>query len=129
MLLVETYIGSSKIHGIGVFVAKFISKDTPIWKFADGFDLQVAKEKLETLAEPAKKQFLHYSYFDPKTNMYTLAFDDERFANHSDHPNIITVVDAQGEEIDVAARAIQKGEELTWDYNILEEIKDDSLKW
>ncbi len=129
MLLVETKIGPSKIHGIGVFATKFISKDTPIWKFAEGFDIRVSKEKVKTLAEPAKKQFLNYSYLDPKTNMYTLAFDDARFANHSDNPNVTTIVDAHGEEVDIAARDIQEGEELTYDYNILEEIKDNNLKW
>ena len=127
--MVETKIGSSVIHGIGLFAAQFISKDTPVWKFVDGFDIRVSEEKLKTLTEPAKKQFLNYSYLDPKTNMYTLAFDDSRFANHSDNPNVTTTVDAHGEEIDVAARDIQEGEELTYDYNILEEIRDDSLKW
>lgn len=115
MLLVKTKIGSSNISGIGVFANQFILKGTPIWKFQPGFDLKVDKGELANLSEPAKEQFLNYTYLSLNTGKYILCFDDARFFNHSDNPNCI---DASPDDdgINVAARDIQKSEELTCNY-------------
>ncbi len=121
MLLVKTKIGQSKIHGIGVFANQFIPKGTPIWKFQPGFDLKIDKSELANLSEPAKEQFFEYTYLNPKTNKYILCFDDARFFNHSDNPNCIDSNSSDDEEgIDIAARDIQEGEELTCDYKEFE---------
>ena len=70
MLLVETKIGPSSVEGIGLFAGEFISKGTPVWKFAPGFDLEIDPNDLNQLSAPARKQFLRYSYLDPKTKKY-----------------------------------------------------------
>src|SRR6185312_11978 len=38
MLLVKTYLDKSAIHGLGVFAAERIRKETKIWRFVYGFD-------------------------------------------------------------------------------------------
>lgn len=117
MLLVKTKIGPSKINGIGLFANQFIPKGTPIWKFQPGLDLKIDKNELVKLSEPARKQFLKYAYLSSKINKYILSSDDDRFTNHSDNPNVIKTESPDDEEgVNIAARDIQEGEELTCDY-------------
>ena len=117
MLLVKTKIGPSKINGTGLFANQFIAKGTAVWRFQSGFDLKIEKGELGNLSEPARGQFLKYAYLNPKTNKYILCFDDDRFFNHSDNPNCIdTESPDDSEGVDVAAKDIQEGEELTCNY-------------
>src|SRR3989344_7104090 len=117
MLLVKTKIGPSKIHGIGLFADQFIAKGTLVQKFIPGFDLIIPESEIQKLSEPAREQFLKYAYKN-KDGQYILCFDDTRFLNHSDNPNLIS--NNRTEEIDVAAQDIQKGEELTVNYKELD---------
>jgi SET domain-containing protein len=117
MLLIQTKIGPSTIHGIGLFADEFIKKGTIIWKFNPAFDMRFDESQLESLSESARKQFFNYVYLNPRMNKYVLCFDDCRFINHSDDPNRLEVPSGGPEEgLDIAARDIQKGEELTCDY-------------
>jgi hypothetical protein len=65
--------------------------------------------------------FSHYGYLDRNVQRIILCFDDARFVNHSDSPNVATdyALDAYG--VDVALRDIARGEELTMDYANFEE--------
>ena len=121
MLLVKTKIGPSRIHGIGLFANQFISKGTLIWKFQSGFDLKIEESELIKLSEPAKEQFFNYAYLNAKTNKYILCFDDARFFNHSDDPNILDIESPDDEEgMNIADKDIQEGEELTCDYKVFD---------
>ena len=113
MLLVKTKIGPSKINGIGLFADQFISKGTLVQKFMPGFDLIISEGETQKLSEPAREQFLKYAY-KTKDGKYILCFDDTRFLNHSGNPNLTS--NDPVEEIDIAARDIQKDEELTVNY-------------
>lgn len=123
MLLVETKIGPSNISGIGLFANQFISKGTPTWKFKPGFDLKIDKGELANLSEPAKEQVLNYAYLSPNTGKYILCFDDARFFNHSDNPNCVGASPTD-DGIDIAARDIQAGEELTCNYKEFDQDVD-----
>jgi uncharacterized protein len=117
MLLVRTRLKNSAIHGLGLFADQFIEKDTPLWKFVPGFDIELTSEQLEQLSEAARTQTLRYSYFNPKTRLHVLCSDDARFFNHSDDPNTTTIDSPEHPEgIVVATRDITAGEELTCDY-------------
>ncbi len=117
MLLVKTKIGPSKINGIGLFANQFIPRGTPVWKFQSGFDLKIDKSDLSKLFDPGREQFLKYAYLNPKTNKYILCFDDARFFNHFDNPNCIDINSPDDEEgINIAAKDIKEGEELTCNY-------------
>ncbi len=117
MLLVKTKIRSSDIAGTGLFADQFIPKGTCIWKFKEGFDMRVNKDYPDTLEGPAKVFFKTYAYQNPKTLNYVLCADNARFFNHSDMPNTDCVYNPDDEDtMDVAARDIQAGEELTIDY-------------
>ncbi len=117
MLLVKTTLGPSSIHGIGLFAAEFIPKGTPIWKYQDGFDFKIDKASVEKLSAESRSETLKYAYLSTLSNQYILCSDDARFFNHSDHPNCEEITyPTEPEGVDIAARDIQAGEELTCDY-------------
>lgn len=123
MLLVETRLAPSPIGGIGLFADAPISRGQHVWRFTPGLDLVVPARLVRGLPEPAKTQFLRYSYLESTTNQYVLCFDDARFFNHSDEPNTESRSAPAGQEFDVANRDIATGEELTCDY------RDFDLEW
>lgn len=128
MLLVKTKIGPSKIHGIGLFADQFIAKGTHIWKFTPGFDIKVTEEDTKKLSEPAKEEFFHFAFLNPKTNKYVLCSDGARFYNHLDNPNTICIDYPEEEEgVDIAARDIKVGEELTIDYRSFDALSQDKI--
>ena len=116
MLLVKTVIRPSKIEGIGLFANQFIPKGTEIWRFEPGFDLKISAGEFKKLPSIAQKYILRHGFHNPKTNNYILGSDNDRFFNHSEVPNVIEVDSESEENTDIAARDIQKGEELTCDY-------------
>jgi SET domain-containing protein len=118
MLLVKTKIAPSNINGIGLFADEFIPKGTVTWRSISPFDLKVDAAEIEKLAPPARELFMKYSYLSRWSGKYVLCFDDARFLNHSDNPNFIGgSYDGDGEEtVDIAARDIYPGEEITCDY-------------
>ncbi|MEK7618928.1 MAG: SET domain-containing protein [Patescibacteria group bacterium] len=115
MLLVKTKIGQSAIHGSGLFADQFIQKGTPVWKFHSDFDQELSTDDLARMSESAREQTLQYAYISPATGKYVLCFDDARFLNHSDEPNLWQDF-SDPEGIDTAARDIFLGEELTCNY-------------
>lgn len=125
MLLIKTEIRPSPIHGLGIFAAEFIAAGTITWKYLDGFDQRLPASILDRLSDPAKKQFLKYSYVDTVTGLYELCADDARFFNHSEEPNTAGV--PTGEDMDIATRDIQAGEELTCDYRTFDRDWRDKL--
>jgi SET domain-containing protein len=121
MLLIKTRLGPSQIHGIGLFADEFIAAGAVTWSFLPGFDLRFPESILEQLSEPVREQFSRYSYRDPKSGLYEFCSDDARFFNHSDTPNTGSIQEASGEEIDLALRDIEPGEELTCDYRTFDD--------
>lgn len=129
MLMVKTKLGPSHIHGIGLFADQFIPKGTTTWRFVPGFDLRVDPDDLLRLSEPARKLFWQYAYVDKRNNHYILCFDDERFINHSEDPNIIQKrVGREIEGREIAARDIEQGEELTVNYYDFDKDAERKLK-
>ena len=120
MLLVRVRVDRSAIHGLGVFTLEPIAKDTPVWRFTPGFDLDVDPELVQRQPEPLRERLLHYGYIDPRLGRYILCCDDARFMNHSDTANLQPDFSLGRYGIDVAARDIRPGEELTVDYRFVE---------
>lgn len=117
MLLVKTQLGMSAIDGIGLFAAQFIPRGSRVWQWSRGFDLRVSARELESLAFEARQTFLRYSYLSKRSGLYVLCFDNARFLNHCEKPNLIDESAEDSEEgLDIAARDIEPGEELTSDY-------------
>ncbi len=117
MLLVKTKIAPSKIHGLGVFADEFIAKGTVTWRLAPGYDFFLTREEFDIFPPAAQEHFLNYCYIDSHTEMYVLCFDNEKFMNHSDEPNIIEGgFQSDFGIVDISARDIHPGEELVCNY-------------
>ncbi|MGD9952733.1 MAG: SET domain-containing protein [Burkholderiales bacterium] len=120
MLLVSVVLRPSPIHGLGAFAVAPIARGTPVWRFTPGFDLDLDPAALERQPEHFRKALLHYGYLDPRLQRYILCCDDARFINHSAEPNLASEYSADRYGVDVAAREIAAGEELTIDYGLVE---------
>ena len=123
MLLVPTRLAPSTVHGLGVFAAAPIAKGAPVWRFAKGIDMDFAPEIVPTLPPHVQQFFAHYGYLDRNVKRIILCFDDARFVNHSDAPNVATDYAQDAYGLDVALRDIAAGEELTMDYAGFEEVR------
>ena len=112
MLLVKTRIGSSRIHGIGVFAEERIKQGQVVWVLDDRFDTRIPVSQLSALPKLVSVFLRTYGYQEIHEGERTLVLcgDHARHMNHSDHPNLVEA------EVTFAARDIERGEELTCDY-------------
>jgi SET domain-containing protein len=120
MLLVKTKLNASSIHGIGLFADEFIPKGTVIWKFSSCIDLRLRPEQFECLTASSRAQIQRYSYREIHSGLYVLCGDDARFLNHSANPNCLDFYHNEEQDITVACRDINPGEELTCDYALFD---------
>jgi uncharacterized protein len=113
MLLVRTELKVSPIHGYGLFAAERIAAGQVIWRFTPGLDAIVSFEGIA--AQPLLVQLFinRYCSLDPSRNCFTVYADDTRFINHSFQPNAWP---DEENDLLIAARNIESGEEITEDY-------------
>jgi SET domain-containing protein len=123
MLLVATELKPSSIHGIGVFAVAPIAAGTPIWRFEPGLDLDLDPALTHELPDHVRQFLTHFAYIDRYINRLILCFDNGRFVNHSDDPNIACDYSQCRFGIDLAARDIAAGEEITTDYTDFEDLE------
>ena len=107
----STYcIGSSAIHGLGVFAQRAISKDEIIVEYS-GEKISKA-ESIERCSEGNSFIFYLDEQFDLDGNV---EWNPARFLNHSCSPNC-AVESVEDQLLVVAQRAIGAEEELTFNY-------------
>jgi len=109
MLLVKTYLDKSAIHGLGVFAAERIRKETKIWRFVYGFDQVYTPKQFSRLPKQAKDYIRFYGYRVDGEILFTA--DNDHHINHSDDPNTYL-----HNGYTIARRDIPKGVEITNDY-------------
>ena len=119
MFLIKYKLGHSNIHGIGIFANEDIAKGTRIYKHSSKLDLQITKRQFDKLKSEEQRIIKHYGYIDKNSGLYRLDYDDIRFINHSDNPNI-----GLKNGIIIALKDINKGEELIQNYK---EFSEDFL--
>jgi SET domain-containing protein len=117
MLLIKTYVGPSKIEGMGLFAAEPVKKGTVTWRFMEGYDRLFTQAEVDALPVVPQGELRRYVYFNEAAGKYVFCLDNARFMNHSDTPNT-EGVNPPGDPFgyDVALRDIAAGEELTCDY-------------
>ncbi len=115
MLHPDVVVGKSKISGKGLFAKKKIPIGTILWRLRDfrAYDKKDLKKFSKRYADIIKK--FAYEEWNGKLTYCT---DKAKFWNHNCNPNSAPLT----EEMDIAVRDIQKGEELTYDYAVL--LKD-----
>ena len=113
MLKVKTYIKPSEIHGIGLYAGEDIQAGTVVGKLNE-WDLKIP---VEEVPEELHESFGFYFSLQGEGTFYQTYFDNMRFMNHSDDNNCV-----DHDDVCVAVRSIKKGEELTCDYTLFDEI-------
>jgi uncharacterized protein len=107
----------SEVHGYGAFATRDIAKGEVIDEYIG--------ERITH--EEADERYKHRDVNDNHTFLYTfdsltvidgnVGGNDARFINHKCEPNCVPRI-RQGRLLIVATRAIRKGEELGYEYNI-----------
>ena len=117
MLMVETELRSSAIHGIGVFLLEDVRKGQLVWRFDSRIDRVFSDAELQGMPEQLRDFLMTYSTFQEESGLWVLCGDNGRHFNHSDRPNTISMGIAFGD--DIAAEDMPAGTELTTDYNTI----------
>lgn len=100
---------NSAISGLGLFARESIKKDERIWSPTAEMIEKIHVDDLATLSDDSQLDWIKHSY--QMGSFLYKDIDDTRFMNHSCRPNT-----ANSYNVLVAARDIEKDEEITWDY-------------
>ena len=126
MMMVDTVLKPSSIHGTGVFLTQPVKKGDLIWRFDSRIDRVYAPEEIASLPEHMQAYLHTYCTWNAAAGVYVLCGDNGRYFNHADAPSTVSDAIAFGE--DRAARDLAAGEELTSDYNtICDEVRENGL--
>lgn len=115
LLLVETKLNVSEVHGIGLFAVSDIPEGTVVWKFHPDTTTIYSKKQWETIQETVPQlafdNMARFAYL--RGEVWMLNLDDSRFMNHSKSPTLGYDTTL---ETCYALRNISAGEELTVNY-------------
>ncbi len=117
MMMVDTELRMSSIHGIGVFTTEPVKKGQLVWRFDSRIDRVYSEDELESLPERTQRFLRMYLTYYDQAKLWVLCGDHGRHFNHSDEPSTISDSIAFGH--DYAARDLPAGTELTSDYNTI----------
>jgi hypothetical protein len=117
MLMVETELRQSEIHGTGVFLLEPVRKGELIWRFDSRIDRVYSEAEIAGLPERMQRFLRTYSTWHEATQLWILCGDNGRHFNHSDTPNTLSLGTGFGD--DVAAEDLPAGVELTTNYALI----------
>jgi hypothetical protein len=117
MMLFDTELRPSPIHGIGVFLLEPVRKAEVVWRFDSRIDRTYSPAEIETLPGHVQEFVRTYSTWHEGIGLWVLCGDNGRHFNHSERPNTISDGIAFGQ--DVAAMDLPAGTELTSDYRTI----------
>ena len=126
MMMVDTEVKPSAIHGLGVFLLQPVPAGGLIWRFDSRIDRVYSEAEVESLPEHVQRYLRTYSTWHEASGLYVLCGDNGRYFNHSDRPSTVSNAISFGE--DRAARDLAAGEELTSDYaTICDDVRQNGL--
>src|ERR1700761_6172803 len=114
MMMVETELRPSPIHGLGVFLTQPVKAGGLIWRFDARIDRVYPPDELASLPAHMRTYLETYCTWHEQTGLYVLCGDNGRFFNHSEQPSTVSDMVSFGE--DHALRDLAVGDELTSDY-------------
>jgi SET domain-containing protein len=117
MMMVETVLKPSSIHGLGVFLVSPVRRGELIWRFDSRIDRVYAPDELASLPEHVQAYLRTYCTWHAPSGLFVLCGDNGRYFNHSAKPSTVSNAISFGE--DHAARDLDAGEELTSDYSTI----------
>lgn len=118
-------VRSSAIHGLGVFATRRIRKGTRIIEYI-GERITSEEADRRYAGDPSEHPHVLLFVVDKHTVIDAgVGGNDARFINHSCEPNCKAFTEKKRIFI-YALKTIAAGEELTYDYNLTRDGKDDS---
>ena len=117
MMMVETELRPSLIHGIGVFLLQPVRKGDLIWRFDARIDRVYSEDEIAALPEHMQRFLRTYSTRHQGTRLWVFCGDNGRHFNHSDEPSTVSNAIAFGEDHAVADLTVST--ELTSDYRTI----------
>jgi len=121
MLKVEIELKESQGKGIGLFAKNLIPKNTKIWEFTPGMDVEYSLDSVKLMNELETKFLYKYAYLE--NNLWIVCIDEARHINHSTTPNTY-----DNKEGTFAKQNIKAGEEITSNYfEICNYVKEHGL--
>lgn len=117
MMMVDTELRPSSIHGLGVFLTEPVRAGQLIWRFDSRIDRVFSDAELSEMPERLQMYLKTYSTLHEGLKLWVLCGDNGRHFNHSDTPNTRSLGIAFGD--DVAAVDLAAGAELTSDYRTI----------
>lgn len=117
MMMVETELRPSSIHGLGVFLTEPVQAGQLIWRFDSRIDRTFSDAELNEMPQSLQRYLKTYSTLHADLKLWVLCGDNGRHFNHSDAPNTRSLGIAFGD--DVAAVDMPAGTELTSDYRTI----------
>jgi SET domain-containing protein len=126
MMMVDTEVKPSAIHGLGVFLKEPVKKGGLIWRFDSRIDRVYTPAEIDSLPAHVQRYLRTYSTWHAANGVYVLCGDNGRYFNHSDRPSTVSDAISFGE--DRAARDLEVGDELTSDYaTICDDVRQNGL--
>ena len=117
MMMVDTELKPSPIHGLGVFLLAPVRRGELIWRFDARIDRVYTEEEIATLPAHMQGYLRTYSTWHAETGLFVLCGDNGRYFNHAEVPTTVSNAISFGE--DRAVRDLAAGEELTSNYNTI----------
>jgi len=117
MMMVDTEVRQSPIHGLGVFLTAPVKAGTLLWRFDSRVDRVYTEAEIEALPPHIQEYLRIYSTWHEPTGLYVLCGDNGRYVNHSDTPNTVSSASCFGD--DHAAVDLPAGAEWTSDYRLI----------
>lgn len=117
MMMVDTELRPSSIHGIGVFLTQPVRAGDLIWRFDSRIDRVFSDAELRAMPGALQDFLRTYSTLHDELKLWVLCGDNGRHFNHSESPNTHSLGIAFGD--DVAAADLPAGTELTSDYRTI----------
>ena len=117
MMMVDTELRQSAIHGLGTFLLQPVRKGDLIWRFDSRVDRIYSDDEIGVLPEHMQRFLRTYSTWHEGLRLWILCGDNGRHFNHSDTPNTLSLGIGFGD--DVAAEDMPAGTELTSDYRTI----------
>ena len=117
MMMVETVLRPSEIHGTGVFLVAPVTKGTLLWQYDSRVDRAYSDAEIASLPRLTQDFLRIYSTWNEDVQLWVLCGDNGRHFNHSATPNSISDGIAFGR--DYAASDLPVGTELTSDYSTI----------
>lgn len=123
MMHIKYYLDRSKIHGVGLFAGENIKQGQLIFTASPLLDVNLTQDQFDRLDKTEKQEIKYWGFFDQSSQRWHVDFDVTKFINHA-APGNVTQDKNHQEAYLVAARNIDKDEELTQNYLEFETADD-----